>query len=92
MRSYLVIHNARPMMPLEARSRSRRSAPTLSAREVSVTGAPRVTYAPIAASARRVLLDALEALAQHRDGCVLVGAQAVYLCAGDSARCYVAMA
>ena len=29
--------------------------------------------------ARRVLLDALDALADHRDSLVLVGAQAVYL-------------
>lgn len=29
--------------------------------------------------ARRVLLDALEALGVHRDVCVLVGAQAIYL-------------
>lgn len=33
--------------------------------------------------ARRVLLDALEALSAHRDALVLVGAQAVYLHAGD---------
>jgi hypothetical protein len=35
-------------------------------------------------AARRVLLDALEALAQHRDALVLVGAQAVYQHTGDA--------
>jgi hypothetical protein len=34
--------------------------------------------------ARRVLLDALEALAPHRDAIVLVGAQAVYLRVGEA--------
>ncbi len=34
--------------------------------------------------ARRVLLDALDALGQHRDAIVLVGAQAVYLRVGDA--------
>ncbi len=34
--------------------------------------------------ARRVLLDALDALEYHRDAVVLVGAQAVYLHTGDS--------
>lgn len=34
--------------------------------------------------ARRVLLDALEALDEHRDAIVLVGAQAVYLRVGDA--------
>jgi predicted nucleotidyltransferase len=34
--------------------------------------------------ARRVLLDALEALADHRDAIVLVGAQAVYLRTGEA--------
>jgi hypothetical protein len=34
--------------------------------------------------ARRVLLDALDALGQHRDALVLVGAQAVYLRVGDA--------
>lgn len=43
-----------------------------------------MTYAPIAVRARRVLLDALEALVEHRDGLVLVGAQAVYLYTGDT--------
>ena len=32
---------------------------------------------------RRALLDALEALAGHRDALVLVGAQAIYLHTGD---------
>jgi hypothetical protein len=36
------------------------------------------------AAARRVLLDALEALEDHLDSIVLVGAQAVYLRAGES--------
>ena len=39
-----------------------------------MTGPP-----PLMVEARRVLLDALDALAQHRDSLVLVGAQAVYL-------------
>ena len=34
--------------------------------------------------ARRALLDALEALAPHRDSLILVGAQAVYLHAGEA--------
>ena len=34
--------------------------------------------------ARRVLLDALDALGKHRDACVLVGAQAVYFHTGAS--------
>ncbi len=34
--------------------------------------------------ARRVLLDALDALGQHRDAIVLVGAQAVYLRVGEA--------
>ena len=34
--------------------------------------------------ARRVLLDALEALGPHRDAIVLVGAQAVYLRVGEA--------
>ena len=34
--------------------------------------------------ARRVLLDALEALGDHRDAVVLVGAQAVYLRVGEA--------
>jgi hypothetical protein len=39
---------------------------------------------PIYVRARRVLLDALEALAPFRDAIVLVGAQAIYLHTGDS--------
>lgn len=46
--------------------------------------AARVTYAPITIAARRVLLDALEALHMHRDGLVLVGAQAIYLHTGGA--------
>lgn len=34
--------------------------------------------------ARRVLLDALDALGAHRDAVVLVGAQAVYLRVGEA--------
>lgn len=34
--------------------------------------------------ARRVLLDALDALGPHRDAIVLVGAQAVYLRVGEA--------
>jgi hypothetical protein len=34
--------------------------------------------------ARRVLLDALDALREHRDATILVGAQAIYLHAGDA--------
>jgi len=34
--------------------------------------------------ARRVLLDALDALAAHRDATILVGAQAIYLHSGDA--------
>ena len=41
-------------------------------------GAPDPEYV----TARRALLDALEALAEHRDSIVIVGAQAVYLRAG----------
>lgn len=43
-----------------------------------------MTYTPITIAARRVLLDAVEALADHRDGLVLVGAQAIYLYTGDA--------
>lgn len=43
-----------------------------------------MTYAPITIAARRVLLDALEALEDQRDGLVLVGAQAIYLYTGDA--------
>ncbi len=41
-----------------------------------------MSYAPITIAARRVLLDALEALEDHREGLVLVGAQAIYLYTG----------
>ena len=34
--------------------------------------------------ARSVLLDALEALGPHREACVLVGAQAIYLRVGEA--------
>lgn len=34
--------------------------------------------------ARRVLLDALEALGSHRDAVVVVGAQAIYLRVGEA--------
>lgn len=43
-----------------------------------------MSYSAITIAARRVLLDALEALAEHRDGLVLVGAQAIYLYTGDA--------
>ncbi len=33
--------------------------------------------------ARRILLDALEALAPHRDAVIVVGAQAIYLHTGE---------
>jgi predicted nucleotidyltransferase len=36
-------------------------------------------YDPVFIQARRALLDALEALAEHREAVILVGAQAVYL-------------
>ncbi len=39
---------------------------------------------PIYVRARRVLLDALDALAPFRDAVILVGAQAIYLHTGDS--------
>jgi hypothetical protein len=39
---------------------------------------------PLYVAARRVLLDALHALDRHRDAVVLVGAQAIYLQAGDA--------
>jgi hypothetical protein len=41
-----------------------------------------VTFDPYYVAARRVLLDALEDLAEHRDAIVVVGAQAVYLRTG----------
>lgn len=37
---------------------------------------------PLYVAARKVLLDALEALASHRDSIIVVGAQAIYLRAG----------
>ncbi len=43
-----------------------------------------MSYSAITIAARRVLLDALEALEEHRDGLVLVGAQAIYLYTGDA--------
>ena len=43
------------------------------------TGAPDPAYV----HARRVLLDALEALGEHHDAIVLVGAQAIYLHTGE---------
>ncbi|MFV2019023.1 hypothetical protein [Micromonospora sp. LOL_023] len=39
---------------------------------------------PLYVAARRVLLDALHTLDRHRDAVVLVGAQAIYLQAGDA--------
>lgn len=45
-----------------------------------MSGAPEREYV----LARRVLLDALQALGPHRDACVLVGAQAVYFHTGSS--------
>lgn len=39
---------------------------------------------PIYVAARRALLDALEALGPHRDALILVGAQAIYLHAGEA--------
>lgn len=39
---------------------------------------------PLYVAARRVLLDALDALYRHRSAVVLVGAQAIYLQAGDA--------
>ena len=43
-----------------------------------------MTYAEITVAARRVLLDALEALSESRAALVLAGAQAVYLYTGDA--------
>lgn len=43
-----------------------------------------MSYAPIAVAARRVLLDALEALDRQQEAMVLVGAQAIYLYTGDA--------
>jgi len=39
---------------------------------------------PLYVKARKVLLDLLEALQDHRDALVLVGAQAVYVHTGDT--------
>ncbi len=39
---------------------------------------------PLYVRARRALLDAVEALAEHGDALVLVGAQAIYLHTGDT--------
>ena len=39
---------------------------------------------PIYVAARRALLDALEALGSHRDALILVGAQAIYMHAGEA--------
>lgn len=41
-----------------------------------------MTFDPYYVAARRVLLDALEDLAEHRDAIIVVGAQAVYLRTG----------
>jgi hypothetical protein len=43
-----------------------------------------ITPDPVYVAARRILLDALHALGKHRDAVVLVGAQAIYLQAGDA--------
>ncbi|MGK2937859.1 MAG: hypothetical protein ACSLFR_08655 [Solirubrobacteraceae bacterium] len=43
-----------------------------------------MSYAAITIAARRVVLDALEALEDQRDGMLLVGAQAIYLYTGDA--------
>jgi hypothetical protein len=43
-----------------------------------------ITPDPLYVAARRILLNALQALGEHRDAIVLVGAQAVYLQAGDA--------
>lgn len=45
-----------------------------------MTGAPQ----PLFVEARRILLDALDALGPQRDAVVLIGAQAVYLRVGDA--------
>jgi Nucleotidyltransferase len=44
---------------------------------------PAMTLGPAYVAARTALLDALEALDDHRDALVLVGAQAIYLYTGD---------
>lgn len=43
-----------------------------------------MTFDPYYLAARRVLLDALEDLAEHRDAIIVVGAQAVYLRTGSA--------
>jgi hypothetical protein len=43
-----------------------------------------MTYSQLTVAARRALLDAFDALRDHRDALVLVGAQAVYLYTGDA--------
>ena len=43
-----------------------------------------MSFADVTVHARRVLLDALEALRDHREALVLVGAQAVYLYTGEA--------
>lgn len=55
--------------------------PTPGLRDVSSSPPP---PSPQYVEARRVLLDALDALGDHRDALVLVGAQAIYLRAGTS--------
>ncbi len=40
--------------------------------------------ADLLVAARRVLLDALDALAAHRDALVVIGAQAIYLHTGEA--------
>jgi hypothetical protein len=42
------------------------------------------TTAPLYVAARRVLLDALDALAQHREAVILAGAQAIYVRTGHA--------
>ncbi len=44
--------------------------------------APSPQLDPLYVAARRVLLDALDALVNHRDAIVLAGAQAVYVRTG----------
>src|SRR5687768_12099430 len=46
--------------------------------------APMTTPDELYVTARRVLLDALDALGPHREAIVLVGAQAVYLRVGEA--------
>jgi hypothetical protein len=43
-----------------------------------------VSFAEVTVHARRALLDALDALRDHRDALVLVGAQAIYLYTGEA--------